>query len=200
VTQDAFLVDCTEGDCAVWNYGLSETGSLSDGNQSSVLLLALPVESQSATEIDVTLSLIAQGDLAASGFTVSALGVNPPCEWVPGPNEGTALSPGESGVTFATCDGNPTDISPWAFGSDANIWDFEDPDWGSGEASFPAGGIAADSVFVVTLTLNRRPLAGSTPQAILIASDAPGFELGLLTAFSAESLDPPTVDVTSDCP
>ena len=198
VMEDAFLVTCPGEGCALRNDGQTEEGSLVDGDAvTSVLLLALPVMSASATEVHVTLSFIADGDLAGSEFTIAAYPVFPPCNWSEGPHDDDFLEGGESGVTAAYCDGDLDNPSPWPVGIDGSIWDHIDPTWDPGFLLFEPGDVAAEDLFSETITLER-PVAGLTPVAVLIASDAPIF--GQLTVFSAEAFEAPYVDVVSECP
>lgn len=199
VMDDAFLLTCPGEGCAVRNYGQTDEGSLADGDTaSSVLLLALPVMSASATEVHVTLSFIAEGDLANGEFSISAYPVSPPCNWSEGPHDNEPLQGGESGVTAASCDGDLDNPSPWLVGEDGSIWDHIDPTWDPEYLFFESGDVGAGELFSETMTLER-PIPGSTPQAVLITSDALSF--GQLTVFSGEDMfDPPFVDVVSECP
>lgn len=198
VMEDAFLLTCPGDGCAFRNYGETEQGSLADGEStSSVLLLALPVMSASATEVHITLSFIADKDLAGSEFTIAAYPVFPPCNWSEGPHDDELLQAGESGVTGADCNGDPDNPIPWAVAVEGSVWDNIDPTWDAGFLSFEPGEIDGGELFSETLTLER-PKAGQTPLAVLIASDALSF--GQLLVYSSEDMfDPPYVDVVSEC-
>ena len=196
VDQDAFLLECPDG-CANQNYGQTEQGSLADGEVTGALLLALPVSDvEDADRIEVTLRFVAGGSLPSMGFSIEAYAVGPICDWAEGPHQGAALDDGQPGVTAAYCNGTPGGLLQWTPGIGETVWENLDPEWTSDEVSYGGDEVQGGEPFVETFVLQRR-VPGGAPQALLISSDAPGYEL--LSVFTSESANAPFVEVSPAC-
>lgn len=184
VSEDAFLVECPEEDeCDQRNYGQSLTGSLAQGDAAfSGLLLEFPVTEPWADHIDVTLDLLADSELAGTTFTISVYPVDVPCIWNEGPEDESFLDPGEAGVTYSACNGDPAMTVPWPGGA-GGVLDYVDPSWSIGTITLDPGDYLVDAPFGVVVALER-PALGSTPEALMIVSDIPF--LGELVLTSGE--------------
>ncbi len=193
VVDDAFLLTCPDN-CGDQNYGQRVFGPLRDGEDVGVLLLRIPNPSPSSDLIEVTVHFVAEGEVAMSSFTLSAVAIDSPCPWVEGERDGGLLAPGEGGATFWNCNGDPNAPFGWTDG-DGTVWDHVDPAWDSGEYTVEAGDIMAGEIFAVTLFLEREEI-GATPDALVIEADVTAVE-GLYALSSEHDFEPPFVDVWS---
>lgn len=197
VTEDAFLQTCAGGECAFRNFGQTVLGPLGEGEESSFLLLRLPIKSLTASDIEITVHLFAESDLDGSGLTLTAFPISSPCEWSEGPYDGQALEFGEHGATYLDCDGDPAEPAPWSLAKGGTVWDNVDPMWDPGSFSFGDDEVVAGTVFTATISLVR-DVPAETPDALVIEADVPF--LGDLWVYSSEGgADAPFVDVFSEC-
>lgn len=197
VSDDAFLVECF-GECAARNYGQTPAGPLASGDdESSVLLLRVPVPASDnwAYQIAVTVEIVAENDVVDSDVSLAAYAISPPCDWDEGQRDDEFLEPGEAGVTFRDCDGDPDTDAPWTDGG--SVWGHEDTEWESGEITLKAGDYLLNTPLSVTIILDRAE-AGPTPGALLIALNAPFFGDLVVTAAEGEGVAP-QVDVYAEC-
>lgn len=191
--DDAFLVRCET--CSNSNYGFTEQHFVGEGKpMTSVLLLQPPQPDGVVSGADVIVFVEASPFVAAEGFNLSVAAMLPPCDWLPGDEDGMPLPLGESGVTWNDCDANADNPIPW--GDDASVLTHSDPAWPQITNLVTADDIKPGIASPVSFTLNRLG-DGPPPAALLIASNV--IEEGGLTVFAGGSKHPVELSLKIDC-
>lgn len=189
VEEDAFLVDCSE--CSSLNYGSTAMRFVGDALGQSVLLLRPPEHAGSVSRVDVTVYVRANDEVAKAGFVLYVEGVDAPCDWEPGGQDGGPLMEGESGVTWDACDANSN--SSW---DSRTVLDHADGTWSGETWSITAGDIEPGAPSPVTIHLEadgKAPL----PDAFFIWSNVTTERA--FSVFAAESEHPVELTYYFDC-
>ncbi|MEM6293351.1 MAG: hypothetical protein AAGA54_18910 [Myxococcota bacterium] len=191
VVEDAFLVTCAS-DCGNFNYGATEESHIWEGPTTGLYLFRGP-EADDVMGVEVTITVAPSEVVAALGFSMTLVAVDPPCPWEPGEGDGEPLGLGEPGVTWNACS-NAGGIVPWAGPGSASS--SQDNDWLPAGYVVNAYDLEPFEPVEFTFTLDRVG-PGPAPASYLLQSNVPsgaGFSV-----YSAESAFGPKVTLDIDC-
>ncbi len=193
VEDDAFLVSC-DGDCDGNNYGITPDSFVGTGMTNSLLLLRVPSGGE-VDLVDLHISLSGETAVMTGEYVLTAVAIDPPCDWVPGVEDGAPVQEGDEGVTASECEAGEVGPIPWDGGGKLGVIGSADPAWMLGQLSLDPE-VPSAITTEQTLSLTRVE-PGPAPHSIAVVSTVPTpFEF---TVYSADSKDAPWVEVHPVC-